>query len=159
LAWEYFQQTEVPEFLQYVEDKDLWRFRLPYSKEFSAALRCYEMKFDVWNKLINHVPQLLEEGKVLLRYQNQMVAKLCKNAYLMDIGGYQVPAVNSAVLQSEIGNHLCLTKPEFPFAVVYFEVEQKRYFSLRSVGDFDVAKVAASFGGGGHKNASGFVVG
>jgi phosphoesterase RecJ-like protein len=27
---------------------------------------------------------------------------------------------------------------------------------LRSIGDFDVSKIALEFGGGGHKNAAGF---
>jgi phosphoesterase RecJ-like protein len=37
------------------------------------------------------------------------------------------------------------------------ELENGEYkFSLRSKGDFDVSKIAIKYGGGGHKNASGF---
>ncbi|TAE66259.1 MAG: hypothetical protein EAZ85_16020 [Bacteroidetes bacterium] len=155
LTWEYVHQSEAPLFLQYVQDKDLWQFNLPQSKEFSAALRAYPMDFVLWDKFI--VEDLIKEGNVLIKYQTQMVDKLCKNARLAKIASYEVMLVNSAVLQSEIGNQLCKQYPKTPFSVVYFDVANQRNFSLRSIGEFDVAKIAMQFGGGGHKNAAGFV--
>jgi oligoribonuclease NrnB/cAMP/cGMP phosphodiesterase (DHH superfamily) len=155
ITWEHFHQTEAPFFLKYIEDKDLWLFKLPKSKEFSAGLRAYPMDFATWDRLT--VEQLIMEGDVLLRYQNQLIDKLCKNMRFGKVAGYEVPIVNSPTLQSEIGNQLCKLYPQSPFAVVYFEAQERRHFSLRSLGDFDVAAVAAKFGGGGHKNASGFV--
>lgn len=38
----------------------------------------------------------------------------------------------------------------------YINKEGKCLCSLRSNGDYDVSAIAKSFGGGGHKNASGF---
>jgi uncharacterized protein len=156
MAWEYFQQSPVPELFKYIEDKDLWLFKLPKSREFSAGLRAYPMEFELWNKL--SVNQLISEGETLLRYQNQIVDKLCKNMRLTQVADYQVPTVNSPILQSEIGNYLCKLYPQYPFSAVYFDGNEKRHFSLRSVGDFDVSAIAKSMGGGGHKNAAGFVV-
>jgi nanoRNase/pAp phosphatase (c-di-AMP/oligoRNAs hydrolase) len=44
-----------------------------------------------------------------------------------------------------------------PFAAAYYDtLDGHRSWSLRSVGDFDVAALAKRWGGGGHKNASGF---
>lgn len=155
LAWEYFHPNqEVPELLYYIQDKDLWRFVLPQSKEVSAALRSYEMDFNLWDKF--ELERLKTEGKALLRYQNQMVERLCQNARFINLGGYEVPAVNSSVLQSEIGNQLCKLYPEAKFAVAYFDTSENRHFSLRSIGEFNVAEVAKKFGGGGHPNAAGF---
>lgn len=155
LAWEYFHpDSPVPDFYKYIQDKDLWQFALPFSKEFSAALRAYEMEFDLWNNL--QPQQLIEEGKILLRYQDQLVKRITKNIRFTEIAGYTVPTVNSSTLQSEIGNLLCQMYPEMPFAAVYFDATDKRFYSLRSVGSFDVAEIAGKLGGGGHRNAAGF---
>ncbi len=155
LTWEYVHQTEPPLLLQYIQDKDLWHFKLPSSKEFSAALRAYNMDFGLWDKFV--VEDLIKEGNVLVKYQNQIIDKLCKNARLTKVAGYEVMVVNSAVLQSEIGNLLCKQHPQIAFSVVYFDVANQRNFSLRSIGDFDVSKIAMKYNGGGHKNAAGFV--
>jgi nanoRNase/pAp phosphatase (c-di-AMP/oligoRNAs hydrolase) len=93
-----------------------------------------------------------------MRYQTQLVNKMCNNMFITEIAGYKVPTVNSGVLQSEIGNQLCTLYPESPFSVVFFETEGRKIFSLRSVGEFDVSLIAKQHGGGGHKNAAGFVV-
>jgi oligoribonuclease NrnB/cAMP/cGMP phosphodiesterase (DHH superfamily) len=154
LAWEHFHDTPVPEMLQYIQDKDLWKFDLPFSKEFSAGLRGYDLDFKLWDSM--SPLKLIEEGKILLRYQNQLVQKICKNMRFTKVAGYEVPTVNSSTLQSEIGNQLCQMYPNHPFAVVYFDATDKRFHSLRSIGDFDVSEIAAQFGGGGHRNASGF---
>ncbi|TAG00287.1 MAG: hypothetical protein EAZ44_09560, partial [Cytophagia bacterium] len=155
LTWEYVHKTQPPLFLQYIQDKDLWRFELPQSKEFSAALRAYTMDFLLWDSFA--VEQLIKEGTTLIKYQNQIVDRLCKNARITKVAGFDVLVVNSAVLQSEIGNQLCKVNPQIPFSVVYFDVANQRNFSLRSIGEFDVAKIAGQFGGGGHKNAAGFI--
>jgi len=78
----------------------------------------------------------------------------------MAIGGHEVPVVNTATLQSEVGNALCRKYPRTLFAATYMDVTaNERVFSLRSTGDFNVATLAEKFGGGGHAHASGFRVG
>ena len=77
----------------------------------------------------------------------------------MTIAGYDVPVANLPYqLASDAGN--IMSKGE-PFAASYFDAaDGSRSFSLRSDKDdpaaVDVSVVAASYGGGGHKNASGF---
>jgi hypothetical protein len=46
-----------------------------------------------------------------------------------------------------------------PFAMGWYQRGDGRYaYSLRSRGDFDVSELAKKYGGGGHKNAAGFLV-
>ena len=46
-----------------------------------------------------------------------------------------------------------------PFAACYWDTPDGRVFSLRSSADgADVSEVAKQYGGGGHRNASGFRV-
>ncbi len=156
LAWNFFHPEEpLPELLAYVEDKDLWYFHLPQSKEVTAAIRSYPMDFLVWDAF--QVERLKAEGVALLRLQEMQVGAHCRRARWEVLGGYRVLIVNASDLRSEVANRLCTLHPETPFAAAYYDTQDgHRSWSLRSVGDFDVAALAKRFGGGGHKNASGF---
>lgn len=155
LAWEHFHPTlEIPPLILHIQDKDLWRFDLKDTKKVIASLRSYAMDFKLWDRF--DLGTLITEGEAILRYQTLTVDKLCKNARMMKITDYTVPAVNSGVLQSEIGNRLCELYSASPFSAVYFDASDKTRYSLRSIGDFDVSEVARHFGGGGHKNAAGY---
>lgn len=159
MAWEYWHPGEaLPVLLEYIEDRDLWRWQLPESREVSTALHCYPMDFQVWRSL--DVEELKDEGRGILRYQDQQVARAVTRARMSEVGGYTVPTVNSCLLASEIGDELCKQFPEAPFAAVYYvNKEGQQAWSLRSIGEFDVSAVAATFGGGGHRNAAGFALG
>ena len=99
---------------------------------------------------------LLQEA--ILRAKEQLVDRHVANTALKDVGGYLVPTVNAVMFQSEIGNRLNELYPDSPFAALYFDLaDGNRKWSLRSRGEFNVAELAENFGGGGHKNAAGFI--
>lgn len=156
MAWEYWHPNkEVPEMIAYIEDKDLWLWNLEQSKEFTIALHSYPMDFRVWEKL---TPEHLKlEGVALLRLQEQIIQSALGRVSFRNLFGYEVPVVNATEFRSEIANYLCTLYPEVAFAAAYYDDKHgERNWSLRSVGDFDVAELARLAGGGGHKNASGF---
>ena len=156
MAWEYWHpETEVPDLIAYIEDKDLWLWKLEQSREFSVALHSYPMEFEVWSQLTTEHLRL--EGVALLRLQDKLVKGASARAGFQNLFGYQVPVVNATEFRSEIANYLCKLHPEAPFAAAYhYDKHGDINWSLRSVGDFDVAALARQAGGGGHKNASGF---
>ncbi len=156
LAWEYWHPNEtLPELLAYIEDKDLWLWRLEQSREVSIALHSYPMEFELWNRL--KVEHLKLEGVALLRLQEQIVDGAVSRARFEHLFGHRVPVVNATDFRSEIANRLCSLYPDSPFAAAYhYDKTGELCWSLRSVGDFDVAALARQAGGGGHKNASGF---
>lgn len=158
MAWEFWHPDEpMPELLAYIEDKDLWRWALPNSKEVSIALHSYDMDFEVWDALT--VAHLKVEGVALLRLQDQLVEAACGRARWESMFGYRVPVVNATEFRSEIANALCRKFKDAPFAAAYYDNERgERSWSLRSQGEFDVSALAAQMGGGGHKNAAGYVV-
>ena len=43
---------ERPWLVNYVEDRDLWRFKLPNSKEVNAYISSRKQTFEEWNKMI-----------------------------------------------------------------------------------------------------------
>lgn len=156
MAWEYWHPNEeVPDLIAYIEDKDLWLWNLEQSKEFTIALHSYPMDFELWNKL---TPEHLKlEGRALLRLQDQLIQSAVSRVRFQTLFGHDVPVVNATEFRSEIANYLCSLYPDAAFAAAYYDDKNgERNWSLRSIGEFDVAELARMAGGGGHKNASGF---
>ena len=157
LAWDYFIGGERPAFIEYIQDRDLWRKSLPHGDEFTIALRSYPQDFKVWDFLAENMSNLMEEGHAIQRYYRVRVEELKRSAYGATLGGYSCLIANAPYFAaSEVAGELAergLTQ----FGACYFEVERGRYqYSLRSRGDFDVSAIARQFGGGGHKAAAGF---
>ena len=68
-------------------------------------------------------------------------------------------AVNApGAFSSDLGHSLAKKSGTFGLTYHYHGRRQCYECGLRSIGEFDVAKLAVSFGGGGHKNAAGFSV-
>lgn len=155
MAWEYWHPNKpLPELLAYVEDRDLWNWALPESREVALAITQTIFDFHKWEQF--DVDELKAEGRILLGYQQSLIARALSKAHWKELAGYEIPVVNSLLFQSEIGDELCKRFPEAPFAAVYYQRGENEAWSLRSIGEFDVSEVAAQFGGGGHRNASGF---
>jgi nanoRNase/pAp phosphatase (c-di-AMP/oligoRNAs hydrolase) len=75
----------------------------------------------------------------------------------MTIGGHRVPVANLPyTMSSDAGHEMAKGRP---FAACYWDTPEGRVFSLRSNDEgVDVSEVAKQYGGGGHRNASGFTV-
>lgn len=154
MAWEWAHQEPVPWLLQYVQDKDLWNWTLPDSREINAALASYPFDFHVWDNLQQE--SLKTEGRAILRYENELVRKIAASAALLPFHGELVPVVQSAVLTSQIGERL---SRNHPFCIIWHDRDGRRYYSLRSRADgADVAAIAVRYGGGGHTHAAGFSI-
>lgn len=160
LAWEYFHPgVPAPMSINYIGDRDLWKFKLPDTRDFSAAAFTYVKTF----KDLENCADFCVKGKAILDYQQQTIEILLQNSYLVEesFGGtiYKVAKCNSAVLQSETGNALLGKFPEADFAFVYREDKDFIYVSLRSEDSrTDVSVIAKLHGGGGHRNASGMTI-
>lgn len=160
LAWDYFNSGPRPGFIEYVQDRDLWRKALPNSDEFTIALRSYPQDFETWDWMVRAGPEaLIEEGRGIQRYYRMRVEELKRHAYLASLAGVPCCISNAPYFAaSEVAGELC-DRGGASFGACYFEVEPGRFqYSLRSRGDFDVSAIARQFGGGGHKNAAGFSV-
>lgn len=154
LGWEWAHDEPAPWLLRYIQDKDLWHWALPNSREISAALASYPFDFELWTRFEQR--ELEREGRAILRYENELVTKLASHAILVQFEGATVPSVQSPVLTSQIGERL---SADHPFCLIWHDRNNRRYFSMRSREDgTDVGAIAASFGGGGHTHAAGFSV-
>lgn len=159
LAWNFFHPgKEPPKFLNYIEDRDLWKWELPYSREFSASFDMVPFDFDEFDTFCDDsvFDDAIKRGSYILAYSKTVVKKICDKAVKRQFEDKNVMIVNSSHWMSEIGNRL---SQECDFAVVWFfdHASRQTIVSLRSFHDsVDVSEVAKKFGGGGHKKAAGF---
>lgn len=161
IAWQYcMPDRELPELLLYVQDQDLWSWKLPRSREVNAAIASYPRSFDVWSALARRpIAELAREGEPILRANSVEVERSLRHASPLAIGSRRVESVNSITNRSTIGHELARRKAfGEPWGCVYRIVGDRVHATLYSIGDFDVSAIATELGGGGHRNASGFSV-
>lgn len=162
LTWELLwpNDTAPPLLLQYVADRDIWKWELPQSEEVNLFIATLPFDFNVWAAYDNDALFSAEAppaGRAIKAFRDRQIESTLKNVRMMLLAGHTVPVVNCSANISEVGNALCVAYPDAPFSVSYCDrKEGVRSYSLRSIGEFDVSAVAKLFGGGGHRNAAGF---
>ena len=161
LAWEWFHPgKEPPKFIKYIQDRDLWKWELDYSKEFSAAFDMVPFEFEEFEKFEDDsvFDDAVKRGSYILAYSKTVIKKVCEKAVARKYKGMKVIVVNSSHWMSEIGARLA---PDCDFAVIWYYDHEDRInkVSLRAFHDtVDVSEIAKRFGGGGHKKAAGFQI-
>ncbi len=161
LAWRHFHPEEpAPDLLRYVEDQDLWSWKLPASEEVNAAIASYPRDFESWDELATRpIEELAAEGTPILRATRIEVERALQSAHPVTVGSRRAEAVNASLHRSKIGHELAKRAAfKLPWGLVYRITSERVDVSLYSIGELDVAKVAQAYGGGGHANASGFNV-
>lgn len=161
LAWDFFHPgKEPPKFINYIEDRDLWKWELPYSKEFAAAFDMVPFEFEEFEKFEDDsvFDDAVKRGSYVLAYSKTVVKKVCEKASARKFEGMDVLVVNASHWMSEIGARL---SPDCDFAVIWFYDHEDRIIkvSLRAFHEHvDVSEISKKFGGGGHKKAAGFTL-
>lgn len=160
LTWDFFFGEAVPpQLLKHIEDRDLWRFALDGTREIQANVFSHPYDFAVWDELMTRpVHELMAEGHAIERKHfkdiNELLPVVTRR---MNIGGYNVPVANLPYIHVSDAAHK-LTIGE-PFAGCYWDTPKGRVFGLRSTdAGVDVSEIAKQYGGGGHRNASGFTI-
>lgn len=169
ITWDELHGGPRPQLVDYVEDRDLWRWGLVASREINAYIKLRPQTFGDWSELRREmeVHPVAHLGAGALKATERYVETQIPLARWLDLGGYEVPCINTTFAVSELVGALCEGLIEgqertetIPFAAGWFQLEDGRFkYSLRSRGDFDVSRVAQLYGGGGHPGAAGFTVG
>lgn len=161
LAWEYFNpKLEIPLFIRYIQDGDLYKFKFPETKPFYAAINMVEKRFALWNQFedVKFLEQFLESGKLIeqnLKMQMKEIAQDAKPCNLLGFEGLMVNATSA--FASDLGN--TLAKKSGTYALIWYQKNNDVVkCSLRSVDTFDASQIALHFGGGGHPQTCAFTV-
>lgn len=163
LAWDYlFPGEDRPLLLGHVEDRDLWRFKLPGTREIQAFVFSHDYTFEMWDTLMSadqvELLKMTAAGAAIERKHHKDIAELvgvCKRR--MVIAGHDVPVASLPYTMGSDAGHL-MAKGE-KFSACYWDTADGRVFGLRSEeGGFNVSEIAKQYGGGGHVHAAGFKV-
>jgi len=191
LAWEYFAQvvfgeadtpadmeaTYVPEILLYIQDRDIWKFELPDSKEVSEYLRAvinWDGVVDDNLMTLDNIDEYWEDqyenivdiGTTILANRDKQVAETVSGVFYLDFNLegriYDIPCCFSVFsIRSEVGHALAsLPDNEYKVGVSIQGMHNGKFgLSFRGLEGTDLAlSLAQTFGGGGHKCASGAAV-
>jgi oligoribonuclease NrnB/cAMP/cGMP phosphodiesterase (DHH superfamily) len=163
ITWQYFNpDLPVPKIIEHIQDRDLWKFDLPYTREIQSTVFSMAYDFEVWDKLFQtDINTLIMEGVGIDRKHLKDVNELingCK--HFAKIDEHIVPCCNIPyIYSSEAG---CIMSKGYPFAFCYTYCGNTVKFSLRSNypnnNSINVANLAVKYGGGGHVRASGFEI-
>ncbi|KAK4567423.1 hypothetical protein RGQ29_003276 [Quercus rubra] len=163
----------------YIEDGDLWRWRLLNSKAFSSGLKDLSIEYDVrlnptlFQQLLGlDVESVITQGMLSLSHKQVLIDDALNHSYQIALAAGRfghclaVDADSISELRSELGHQLATKSRNQNLrgigAVVYrvpeLENDQLLKISLRSVDSEDTTPISQEFGGGGHQNASSFLL-
>lgn len=169
LAWKcFFPSKPMPVFLEYVRDRDLWKFELDGTEEVHEATAKIGRTFDLFDELAQmNREQLLAclkpIGKVLLKPKRQAIAKAVRRVQWGEVAGH--PNIAHVILnpdgsEDRLASDICsVLYKSFPESLFVACFTSDKSWSLRSDAkgnNTDVGAIAASLGGGGRRNTSGF---
>ncbi len=159
MAWDWYSnKSRRPWFIDYIEDRDLWRFKLPDSQVISDYIQSLPVTLETMDALsTGSQNDARGAGRHIRRYIDLYNEKLLEQAFRAKLGSYVVWAVNAPYKSaSEVAGKLA-ERDDGKFGVSFFRLADGTWqYSLRSRGDFDVSEVATKRGGGGHAGAAGF---
>ncbi|KAL2553494.1 hypothetical protein Fot_07113 [Forsythia ovata] len=169
----------VRRLFEYIEDGDLWRWHLPNSKAFSSGLKDLNLEFNArlnpsfFEQLLSlDVESLIRQGTVSLSHKQMLIDEALEQSYEISLGGgafgrcLALNADSIPELRSELGHQLANKSRKRNLrgigAVVYrlpeLEDDELLKISLRSIDSEDTTLISKEYGGGGHQNASSFML-
>ncbi|MNR71392.1 DHHA1 domain protein [compost metagenome] len=160
LAWEYFHgESEVPELVRYVEDRDLWRWQYgDAARHYLAKLDSLPRDFALWRAVLEQSPEqraeFVKAGEAMCERFNALVASIAREARPLRLFGHKGLMVNTT---REFASEVCelLVKETGTFAAAWHhDAGGLLKVSLRGAPGFEVRSLAERLGGGGHPFAA-----
>lgn len=156
-----------------VEDRDLWLFKLPMTKEFAEYIFAYMQPNDIDRMSIilfkysfDNLKEICQMGETIMNYKNNIIEKKLKFyvPVYFNVNNTKLLIINETQpdLASQLGNELC---KKYNVPVCLYNIyssnglnELSVALSFRSMDHLEpVDGIARLFSGGGHKNSSGGV--
>lgn len=158
IAWDYYNPDKMPlPLIRHIQDRDLWTFKLPGTREIQSAVFSYPYEFKQWTDLMEgSTDQLYRDGLAIERKHHKDVAELVKmlkrRVFISAEGGNFGLVFNNELpsgtpnneqrgyivwaasipytMTSDAGDLMC--DGDEPFAACYWDTADARIFSLRS---------------------------
>lgn len=160
LAWDFFWPNRpVPLLYKVLQDRDLWKFELPETKDIIAGIGSYPMELGLWEQWVDdaRLDSIKYEGRAINRYRQEVYNKIAHSAVKeVSWNGTKGVMLNApGLFASDLGDY-CSTGT---FVLSWYENNNNQMIcSVRSKPGSPVTanEIAKHYGGGGHEHASGF---
>jgi len=168
LAWVSLMNTEIPWWIQYIQDRDLFKFSLPFSREINDAM--YNLKYRSFAKF-DELHQFteeqklsfIEEGRKIGLPKYETVKSIANNASHCQFLEFKVFVVQTNTMVSEVCEYLYTTyKSQCDFVIcIQYQFDTKTWkCRLRANQESQVSlpEVCKRFDpdGGGHEKSAAF---
>ena len=165
-----FKQKEIlNKVVAMVEDRDLWLFRLPLTKEFAEYVFAYMQPNDI-NRMteilfkysFDNLKEICQMGETIMNYKDNIIEKKLKSyvPVYFHVDNTKLLIINETQpdLVSQLGDELC-KKYNVPVCIYKisgsYDGAISVSLSFRSMDHLEpVDAVARLFSGGGHRNAA-----
>ena len=171
LSWKYIHgEKEMPLFIQMIQDRDLWKWEIPLSKDFCEGVFNYlyitannDEAYKIYDEIYadGKLDKYIEYGKIVRIKKEKTINKIVRNSkkvyrYTYKGKTYRVKLANCEKdIASDLGNALCENDGcDFSVCWRYDHGLEEYWMNLRSRNDTDVAEISKRFNGGGHKKAA-----
>jgi len=160
LTWEAVSQEPIPTLLLYVQDRDLWAWEEPYSRDIQWLIRSLRPDFKEWEgaaaRFESSSPEQLRDAALnISRFVDCQIQEAVKRAWKSTLAGREVFMLNATMLTSDVCDALIQDGARI---AAYFTVgaDGRKRWGVRSKNG-EALEIAKAFGGGGHPNAAGFI--
>ncbi len=165
LTWDYFwshgkHTAPRPWLINYIEDRDLWKFALPDSKAISAYIMSQPYSYEGFDEMVGKgsnggLRDIVVIGEALLGKVDQYVDAMRRNVTYVDVLDRRVPIINAPYIN--ISDLLHAMLDESGMSIGWSQRKDGGYgYSVRSTDDINAGAFCKRFGGGGHAKAAGF---
>lgn len=158
ITWDFFHPGEPrPWLVDYVEDRDLWRWQLPDSKAVNAGIQTGGYDLGTWDDWHQHLSPgiMAEHGRGALAQIDAYCRAAAGHAYWCRMGDREFPVVNVTYMMcSDVAAYM-LDHFETDMAGYFFHDGHLWQYGFRSRNGVTVHDHAQAFGGGGHPQAAG----
>lgn len=164
ITWDHFHGGSRPVCIDYIEDSDLWKWKLPDGHSVHTFFSQFNWKSN--NDIIerfNEIEQLssselIAKGDSLIEYRDKLIDRSLSQVCRAEIFGHNVPILNSNYFLSETANIMAVDEP---FAAIWRQSKEGdiRMILRSEQNGLDVQLLAGKLGekGGGHYHAAGIV--
>ena len=163
IAWDEMHPDDKtrPWLVDYVEDRDLWRFKLGASEAVNAYIGTIPHELEAWTKLDRlRLDQAVPRGEGVVSYLNEYSRVVLTDSRRVSFQGHLALIVNAHYKScSELLNYALKHHPDVEVAISWYRRGDGLYqYSLRSrEGGPKVNALAKIYDGGGHDRSAGFV--
>lgn len=171
LTWDYFFPNQlIPYACSLLDDYDTWTFRFgDDTRRFQAGMK---LKFNsplspIWNNILDrkhrigelyHYEEIINDGKIALQYQENQYAGVVKSwSFEVMFEGYRAICCNSHERRSQLFDSVYDPEKHDIMIPFIFDGSHWSVSIYATKPEIDVSAIALKYGGGGHKQAAGFV--